>query len=127
VTNIYDELEQKINIDEFQQAIFEEVKATRPDIKEHKFTEEELNEIKKLAEWKASWDWNYGKAPAYNLRKEKRFQSGNIEILMEAKHSVLKNITFYGDFFGVRDVEELAEALQGINLEENAIRQKIKI
>ena len=126
VTNIYDELEQKINIDEFQQAIFEEVKATRPDIKEHKFTEEELNEIKKLAEWKASWDWNYGKAPAYNLRKEKRFQSGNIEILMEAKHSVLKNITFYGDFFGVRDVEELAEALQGINLEENAIRQKIK-
>lgn len=126
VTNIYDELEQKINIDEFQQAIFEEVKATRPDIKEHKFTEEELNEIKKIAEWKASWDWNYGKAPAYNLRKEKRFPSGNIEILMEAKHSVLKNITFYGDFFGVRDVEELAEALQGINLEENAIRQKIE-
>lgn len=125
VTNIYDELENKINIAEFQQAIFDEVKATRPDMTAYEFSQEDLAAIKKLAEWKASWEWNYGKSPQYDLHKEKRFSSGNIEVLMEIKHSILQNITFYGDFFGVRDVQELASALQGLTLNENEIREKV--
>ncbi len=125
VTNINDELAEKMTIADFQQAIFDEVKKTRPDMTEYQLSPEDLAAIEKLAEWKAGWEWNYGKAPEYDLRKEKRFPSGKIEMLMQTKHSVLQNITFYGDFFGIRDVQELATELIGLELEENAIKAKI--
>lgn len=125
VTNINHELAEKITIADFQQAIFDEVKKNRPDMTEYQLSAEDLAAIEKLAEWKASWEWNYGKAPEYDLRKEKRFPSGKIEILLQTKHSIIQNITFYGDFFGIRDVQELAEKLIGLELEENAIKNKI--
>ncbi len=125
VTNINDELKQKRTVQDLQDAIFKEVKATRPDMSEYQLSEKDLAAISKLAEWKAGWEWNYGKAPQYDLRKEKRFPGGSIEILMETNHSVLNNITFFGDFFGVRDVAELAANLRGLLLEENAIKERI--
>ena len=92
----------------------------------YQFSRNDLANIKKLAEWKASWEWNYGKSPEYNLRREKRFPSGKIEILMEVKHSVLQNISFYGDFFGISDAAELAESLKGMLLKEDEIVERIK-
>lgn len=125
VTNINDELVEKKTVQDLQNAIFAEVKASRPDLEEYIFTEKDLASIARLAEWKASWEWNYGKAPQYDLRKEKRFKSGNIEVLMQTKHSVLEKITFFGDFFGVRDVSELADNLRGLLLEEKAIKERL--
>lgn len=125
VANINDLLENKMTVQEFQDALFNEVKNSKPEMTPYILTEKDSAEIEKLAKWKASWDWNYGKAPAYDLRKEKRFSYGSIQVLIKAKRSVLQNITFFGDFFGVRDVKELANALNGVFLEKNAINERI--
>lgn len=45
---------------------------------------------------------------------------------METSHSILKQVTFYGDFFGVRDVAELAEELKDLTLEKSAIKAKVE-
>lgn len=125
VTNINTLLPNKMTVDAFQQALFDHVKMTRPEMTEYKLSKKDLAAIEELSKWKASWDWNYGKSPAYDLRKEKRFASGSIEVLIKAKYSVLQNIKFFGDFFGIRDVDELAKALVGVHLEEKAIKERM--
>lgn len=126
VTNIKQHLTQEMTVDDFKQALFDEMKTTRPDLEPYILSEADQEAIRKLASKKASWDWNYGKAPAYDLRKDLKYSFGNIEVLLETSNSILKQVTFYGDFFGIRDVAELAEELKGLTLEESAIKTKIE-
>ncbi|MGB4609778.1 MAG: lipoate--protein ligase [Saccharofermentanales bacterium] len=126
VTNIKQHLTQEMTINDFKQALFDEMKTTRPDLEPYVLSEADQKAIQELAIKKASWEWNYGRAPAYDLRKELKYSFGNIEVLLETSHSILKQVTFYGDFFGVRDVTELAEELKDLTLEESAIKTRVE-
>lgn len=125
VTNIKDHLGSSMTVEDFQQALFDEMKTVRPEFEPYILSETDKEKILELAEYKASWEWNYGKSPAYDLRKDLKYSFGNIEVLLETSRSKLKNVTFYGDFFGVRDVGELAQALKGLTLEETAIKDTV--
>ena len=61
------------------------------------------------------WSWNYGNSPPYTLRKAGRIEGcGKIEILFDiGREGVIKNIAFYGDFFGSMDPSGLGEILIG--------------
>ena len=65
------------------------------------------------------WSWNYGSSPPYNLYKERRIEGcGKIEILLNVEQEgMIKNIAFYGDFFGNRDPQELGPLFAGHHLE----------
>jgi lipoate---protein ligase len=65
------------------------------------------------------WSWNYGNSPPYSLRKVRRIEGcGKIEILLDvAKDGIIKDIAFYGDFFGNRELSELGEKLIGLHFE----------
>ncbi|MDR0496513.1 MAG: lipoate--protein ligase [Treponema sp.] len=64
------------------------------------------------------WSWNYGSSPPYTMRKERRFDGcGKIEILLDVgQEGKIKNIAFYGDFFGNLDPSELGDNLIGHHL-----------
>ena len=70
------------------------------------------------------WSWNYGNSPPFNMRKERRFEGcGKIEILLDVERGgKIKNISFYGDFFGNRDPEELSRLLIGRRMEYGEIK-----
>ena len=72
----------------------------------------------------SQWSWNYGSSPAYTLRRARRVEgSGKIEIFLDiGKEGKIKNIAFYGDFFGNRDPAELGDILIGRRLEYDEIR-----
>ena len=90
-------------------------------------------EIEKLKDNVYSqWSWNYGASPPYNVKKTRRIENcGKIEILLDVeKEGVIKNICFFGDFFGTNDIEELAAMLKGRRLEYkelSSILKKIEI
>lgn len=114
VTNILDELPNKITIDEFSDMILQEMKEKHPEMTEYIFSEEELKEIQKNMEEKhANWDWVYGKAPKYNIRRDTKYPSGKISVYADIENSTIKNIKIYGDFFGIMDVVEVEDALKG--------------
>jgi len=71
----------------------------------------------------SQWSWNYGSSPPYSLRKVRRIEGcGKIEILLDvAKEGIIKNIAFYGDFFGNRELSELGEKMIGLHLEYNEL------
>jgi len=70
------------------------------------------------------WSWNYGTSPPYTLRRARRIEGcGKIEILLDiGTEGIIRNIAFYGDFFGNRDPAALAGFLIGRRLEYNEIK-----
>ena len=80
--------------------------------------------IEELKEKRYSqWSWNYGQSPPHTLRKIRRIEScGKIEVFLDIeKEGKIRNIAFYGDFFGNRDPAALADLLNGHNLEHGEI------
>ena len=72
----------------------------------------------------AQWSWNYGNSPPYTMRKVRRIEGcGKIEILLDIEQEgKIRNIAFYGDFFGNRDLAELGVILSGHHLENKELK-----
>ncbi|AKC95142.1 MULTISPECIES: lipoate--protein ligase [Sneathia] len=114
VTNILDELPKKITIKQFMNMILDEMKSTNKDFTEYVFTDKQLEEIKHARDTKqATWDWVYGKAPDYNIKRGVKYPSGKITTYADVQGSVIKNIKIYGDFFGINDVDDIEKVLIG--------------
>ena len=111
VTNILPHLKEPITVNEFSEKILGYMKKHNPNMTEYHFSEEEIEKIKERAEYKRSWEWNYGESPEYNISRSHRFPKGKIEIFANVINSKIASIKFYGDFFGkneeLTDIENL--------------------
>ncbi len=118
VTNIVNELPEKIDVIQFRDLLLEYMKKEYPEIHEYKFNEEDIKEIEKSRKEKfGNWDWNYGKSPEYNITRSHKFEKGKIEIYANVIESKIDNIKIYGDFFGIEDVSAVEDILKGIKYE----------
>mgnify|MGYP003003271701 CR=1 FL=1 len=80
-------------------------------------TEEDLAAIRKLRDEKyATWAWNYGCSPAYDMRREMKFPAGLVTAHLSAEGGKIKAVRFYGDFFG-GELGELEGAMAGLPLD----------
>ena len=81
-------------------------------------TEEDLAAIRKLRDEKyATWAWNYGFSPAYDMRREMKFPAGLVTAHLSAEGGKIKAVRFYGDFFGSGELGELEGAMVGLPLD----------
>ena len=118
VTNIVNELPEKIDVIQFRDLLLEYMKKEYPEIHEYKFNEEDIKEIEKSRSEKfGNWDWNYGKSPEYNITRSHKFEKGKIEIYANVIESKIDNIKIYGDFFGIEDVSAVEDILKGVKYE----------
>ncbi len=80
-------------------------------------TSAQLAEVQRLRDEKyATWEWNYGNSPSYEMRREKKFEAGLVTVLLRATGEWIDNIKFYGDFFGNGDLSDLEQSLVGAAL-----------
>ena len=127
VTNILPHLKTPITVEEFGDKIMEYMKKQYPDMKEYVFSKEELDYIAKRAEIKRSWEWNYGESPEFNITREKRFKNGKIQIFATVENSRIKNIKFYGDFFGKNeDLSEIENLLKNVKYTVEDVKKKLE-
>ncbi|WP_261805609.1 lipoate--protein ligase [Lapidilactobacillus luobeiensis] len=83
--------------------------------KEYQITAEDQAAIDLIAqETYRNWNWVYGKNPQFSIQKRKHFDYGTVDARMLVENGRIKAITFFGDFFGPKDVHELADNLTGI-------------
>lgn len=88
------------------------------ELETYTLTENDLEAVRQLREQKyATWEWNYGRSPAYDMRKELKFPAGLITAHLSAEAGKIKAVRFYGDFFGNGDLEELEQAMVGLPLD----------
>lgn len=127
VTNIIDELPEKITVNEFSDKILAKMKETYPDMTEYVLSEDELAKIQKSADEQfGNWDWVYGKAPEYTIERNVRYPAGKINTFANVEKSMIKNIKIYGDFFGIKDVQDIEELLVGTRYENKDVLEKLK-
>ncbi|MGT2636946.1 lipoate--protein ligase [Streptococcus ratti] len=127
VTNINDELPQKMDVLAFRDALLEQVKEENPDMTEYEFSEAELERISQSEkEQFGNWDWIYGAAPEYTIKRSVRYPAGKITTYANVEKSVIKSIKIYGDFFGIGDVSDIEQLLVGSRYEYKDILEKLK-
>ncbi|MEK4030932.1 MULTISPECIES: lipoate--protein ligase [Bacillaceae] len=126
VTNIADLLEEKITIEEFRQFLLKNIFEGESHIPEYRLDEKDWRIIEGISQERyKNWDWNYGKSPAFNIQRSHRFPVGLIDIRLDVKNGLIKNCKIFGDFFGVGDIEEIENGLQGIRYDKNAIKEAL--
>lgn len=127
VTNINDELPHKMTVLEFRDALLNQMKKEYPDMTEYVFSPEELNKIQELCDNQFStWDWIFGTSPQYTLSRSVRYPAGKITSYVDVEHSIIKHLTIYGDFFGIKSIKDIEELLEGTRYEYQDVLDKLK-
>ncbi len=127
VTNILDELPEKITVQEFSERLLDKMKASYPDMTEYVLSDEELTEIKKLADEQfGTWDWTYGKSPDYTIKRSVRYPAGKLTSYVKVEKSMITGLKIYGDFFGIKDISDIEEELIGLRYEYQDILAKLQ-
>ena len=115
VTNILDELPEKMTVEAFSEQLLNKIKEQYPDMTEYVLSEADLENIQNLADNQfATWDWTYGKSPDYTIKRSVRYPAGKLTSYVKVEKSVITGLKIYGDFFGIKDVSDIEEELIGL-------------
>ncbi|HPT82403.1 MAG TPA: lipoate--protein ligase [Limnochordia bacterium] len=123
VTNIYPYLQKPITIEEFKEVLWKYL-VPHGEGREYILSPEEWDIVHKIKEERyARWDWNYGASPECEVEKEARFSGGKLELKFNVRAGLIEDLHIFGDFFGRRDVTELAQMLSGTPYRDDAVEQ----
>lgn len=124
VTTVNAHAPKPISMETFKKTIRECI-LEEDDLETYELTQEDLKAVEQLkVEKYATWDWNYGASPAYDMSREVKFPSGLLTAYLQADGGHIKSIKFYGDFFGNGDLSVLEKSMEGLPLNdqlENAL------
>ena len=127
VTNILDELPEKMTVEAFSEQLLNKIKEQYPDMTEYVLSEADLENIQNLADNQfATWDWTYGKSPDYTIKRSVRYPAGKLTSYVKVEKSVITGLKIYGDFFGIKNVSDIEEELIGIRYEYQDILDKLQ-
>ena len=116
VTTINAHAPAPISMEEFKGALKECAMASG-ELEPCTLTEADLAAVRKLRDEKyATWAWNYGFSPAYDMRREMKFPAGLVTAHLSAEGGKIKAVRFYGYFFG-GELGELEGAMVGLPLD----------
>ena len=109
VVNISDSVDDNISLENFKDMLTRSAFEGRNEkIKNYILSDEDTEKINELVGNKyGTWEWNFGKSPEFNYRKEMRFNAGSLSIEMNVVHGIIKDFKIYGDFFEENPVEQL--------------------
>lgn len=127
VANISEYLKEPMTIEQFREALLKSLFAEHGEVVEYELTEEDWANVRKLADERyRSWEWNYGRSPAFNMQQKKRIEgAGTYDVRLQVEDGVIKNAVIYGDFFGRGDSSEFADKLAGIRYEAAALKEVV--
>lgn len=125
VTNISEHLTQPIDTDTFKKLMVDSI--MQGSKAEYQLTAADRERVKVIAKEKfASWEWNYGKSPKFNITRTGRFDGGKMEFKLDVNQGKITECHIYGDFFGTMDISVLSEALISTTYEKESIKKAIE-
>ncbi len=127
VDNILPNLPEKITVHEFSDQLLEHMKSKFPEMKEYTFSEEELAEIEQSRATKfGTWGWNYGNSPKFGIERQSRFPAGKLQVFADVVNATIKQIKFFGTFFGNNsNLEEVENVLKGVKYTQEDVREAL--
>ena len=114
VTNIADHMDRPVSMEHFRAALLDQMKQTLPG-EEYVLNAEEQAAVDQIRRSRYdTWEWNYGSSPECTLRTKQRIEGcGTVEAFLTLDHGRVTAAHFRGDYFSLRDPDELAQKLIG--------------
>ncbi|MBH5319972.1 lipoate--protein ligase [Paenibacillus sp. GSMTC-2017] len=123
VANITEFLSEPMTIEAFRLALLQSLFGESKDIPEYVLSEEDLERVQDLADERyRSWEWNYGRSPAFNVQQKKRIEGvGTFDIRLQVEDGLIVEAAIFGDYFGRGDSSEVASQLAGVRYDAAAL------
>ena len=84
----------------------------------------ELEEVRTLSDSKyATWEWNFGASPGFEVLGKRRFPAGSLEVRAAVSDGRITGMEFYGDFLAVEPLDPIKNALAGTAFDREAVRE----
>jgi lipoate-protein ligase A len=127
VANITEFLAEPMTIEQFRQHILASIFEDQSEIPFYELTEQDWANVQKLADERyRSWEWNYGRSPAFNMRQAKRIEgAGTFDVRLQVEEGVIVDAAIFGDFFGRGDSSEVAQRLIGTRYDAAALKELV--
>lgn len=123
VANISEFLREPMTIEQFRAHILHSIFSGK-EVARYELTEEDWAKIRQIsAERYQSWDWNYGKSPAFNVQRVKRLSAGTYDVRLYVEKGIIRSASVYGDFFGLGETSEFTDKLIGVRYDREALEQ----
>ncbi|MDR2040507.1 MAG: lipoate--protein ligase [Bacteroidales bacterium] len=127
VTNISSHLKEPIGLEQFRELVFDHMMNSSPDCRAYQYSDKDLSAIQQLRDEKyATWEWDFGQSPGYNMINGVRTGGGHLEIHLDVQNGIIQHIRIFGDFFNIREISELETMLTGVPHHEENIRKMLK-
>ncbi|CAM4381640.1 lipoate-protein ligase A [Paenibacillus endophyticus] len=125
VANIAEFLHEPLTIEQFRQKLLQSIFEQTQDIPFYELSDDDWEKVRKLADERyRSWEWNYGRSPAFNVQQKKRIEgAGTFDVRLQVEEGLIVGAAIYGDFFGRGDSAEAAAKLIGARYEAAALKQ----
>lgn len=121
VTNIRQLISEPLSTAQFMDRLLESVIRQLPGDR-LTLTDEDRRKIGTLTAQKYATDsWNLSVALPFDIRTNHYFPYGLVEIGLTVKAGIIHALSITGDFFGVRDIDDLSCALTGLPYQKDAV------
>ena len=122
VTNISEHLPKPMTVLEFKDYLMDFIMRQNQMTALQNLTEKEEAVVSQLMEEKyQTWEWNYGKSPEYSVNKKIRTKGGTVQVVADIRDGLIRDLRFFGDFFGEKDPQELVDQLIGTRIDKTDI------
>ena len=127
VTNLRPYLPEGTTLEDFEKRLLEYLSVSSP-IVPHPLTLADYDRIDKIrAERYAKWEWNYGYSPNYTDVRSRRIEGcGEIEVHLSVTKGLIRDIRFYGDFFGASDLSPLCSLLRDCECRRESVISRLE-
>ena len=116
----------EMTVEALRMHILSVIFADDEEIPVYQWTDEDWRKIEELAETRyRNWDWNYGKSPKFEIERKSRFTAGQIDVRFSVVSGHIVACKIFGDFFGTKDVRELAQWLIGTRYDRQALKEAL--
>ncbi|WP_139993267.1 lipoate--protein ligase [Paenibacillus paridis] len=125
VANIMEFLKEPMTVEQFRQRLLHSIFEEAEEIPFYELSEQDWDKVHKLAnERYRSWEWNYGRSPAFNVQQKQRIEgAGTFDVRLQVQDGIIVDAAIFGDFFGRGDSNEVALQLIGTRYESSALKQ----
>lgn len=115
VANIREFLREPLGVDALRQRLVARIFADYAEVPTLALEEADWAAVAELVRTKyGTWEWNYGKSPACNVQRARRFPAGEIDVRIDVQEGRIAAVRFLGDYIGRREVSELEQRLAGV-------------
>ncbi|WP_128330307.1 lipoate--protein ligase [Apibacter sp. HY039] len=128
VANISEFMNESISINEFRENLLLQIFNVNhlDEIKSYPLGENDWNKINQISDERYSnWEWNYGRSPKFYIENRKRFSVGSIDLRLNVEEGIITQIKIYGDFFGIKDVQDIENKLIGVRYTQESVYQAL--